>query len=137
VRSVCVSGHREPKRGLRGPRLLLRSLATAAILLPAGGAAVASAESNFNCETNHGVEKCNKLSGPNETLDFFEAANYTYPEFYYELYKFNGGSSYTVEYAYSVFAYSVSHCVASKSGHGGVFLQNASGNIAGKQRNHC
>ena len=56
---------------------------------------------------------------------------------FYEVWKYNGGSNYNKEFGYTIFAYTGSRCFTSKSGHGGVFLQGASGNIAGRQRNHC
>jgi hypothetical protein len=99
-----------------------------------GAVQVASAESNFNCG---GGKHCNQITGPNETMDWFEGANYSYEEFFLEVWKYNGGSNYNKEKGYTVFAFTGSVCVPSKTGHGGVFLVNESGNIAGKQRNHC
>jgi hypothetical protein len=113
------------------------TLATAALLL-LSNAPAASAEATYNCNSVGKAIPCNgPISGPNETIDWVEGANYTYPEFFMEVWKYNGGSNYNREKFYSVFAYTGSICVSSKTGHGGVWLQGAAGNIAGRQRNHC
>jgi hypothetical protein len=140
--NVCATGHRRGRRSgvsrlRRGFFLLVPTLGTSAILLLSSAVPPASAESTFNCQSLGKGATCNQISGPNETLDWFEGANYTYAEFFLEIWKYNGGSNYNKETGYTVFAYTGSHCTTSKSGHGGVFLQNAPGNIAGRQRNHC
>ena len=70
-------------------------------------------------------------------MDWFEGANYSYEEFFLEVWKYNGGSNYNKEKGYTVFAFTGSVCVANKTGHGGVFLVHEPGNIAGRQRDHC
>jgi hypothetical protein len=124
-------------RRRRGLPLLVASIAVSAALMLSSVVPAASAESTFNCESNHGVERCNQINGPNETMDWFEGANYTYAEFFYEVWKYNGGSNYNKEFGYTIFAFTGSRCFTTKTGHGGVFLQGASGNIAGRERSHC
>lgn len=140
--NVCATGHRRDPRSSvsqlrRGLLLLIPTLAVSAILLLSSLVPAASAESTFNCESYAGKKTCNQINGPNETMDWFEGANYSYAEFFYEVWKYNGGGNYNKEFGYTIFAYTGSRCFTSKSGHGGVFLQGASGNIAGRQRNHC